>query len=237
MYNYILELKNRFSLLIISWIFSVLVCYLYKETLLFLLIKSNTSLYNLRLFYFISTDLTEIFEVYLKIAYFCSTQLLVFLFLYHIFLFIKPALFKYEYIKLKVVLSLVAGAYGSSVLLFNKFILPIIWMFFFNFQKSTFGGVNVFFESRVKDYVKFYIIMYSNVVVIGQLFAFILIFLVVSPNITSMVLKTRKVFYLIFLLVATLLTPPDVISQLLVAILFVCLYEFFVIFILFKKML
>ena len=74
LYRYFFEIKSRILLIIISWIITILICYCYKEILLFLLVKLNVKLYSLNSFYFISTNLIDVFSVYLQLSYFISTQ-------------------------------------------------------------------------------------------------------------------------------------------------------------------
>jgi len=78
MSKYFLEIKNRLILLLLTWFSTISASYLYKETLLFIIVqpKSFTSLNeDLAFFYFIFTDITEILSTYLKLIMFLSTQI------------------------------------------------------------------------------------------------------------------------------------------------------------------
>ena len=66
--KYFFELRNRSILIFINWFFSIICCYYYKETLLYLIVRLNSL--NKYLLYFISTNITEVFMTYLKITYF-----------------------------------------------------------------------------------------------------------------------------------------------------------------------
>jgi hypothetical protein len=74
-YVYYLEIKNRIILLIVTWLFTLFMCYLYKEVILFFILTSthffqstfeNQTEFN----YFIFTDVTEIFYVYIDLVVF-----------------------------------------------------------------------------------------------------------------------------------------------------------------------
>jgi hypothetical protein len=52
LYDYILEIKNRTLLIALMWVSLIVTCFFYKETLLFLTIKPNISLYKENLLYF-----------------------------------------------------------------------------------------------------------------------------------------------------------------------------------------
>ena len=61
------------------------------------------------------------------------------------------------------------------------------------------------------------------------MFSVITVLLMFVQKKINFILKTRKIFYLSFLVTATLLTPPDVVSQVVLTILFISIYEFLVI--------
>lgn len=97
MSKYLLELKNRFILLFLSWVSVIFVSYFYKETLLFLFIEPDYLFitFNIKspFSYFIFTDIFEIFSVYIQLILFVSLQVLFIFLLYHFFVFLIPGLF------------------------------------------------------------------------------------------------------------------------------------------------
>jgi Sec-independent protein secretion pathway component TatC len=94
-YKYYLEIKYRILMLLLTWFSVVLVSYCFKELLLFLIIKPNELKYSL--FYFIFTDVKEVFSVYITLVLFIGNQFLVYYFLYHLLIFIALGLYKFEY--------------------------------------------------------------------------------------------------------------------------------------------
>jgi len=96
-FKFFLELRNRIILIIINWVFTIICCYSYKETLLYLVININKL--NKYLLYFISTNITEIFITYLKISYFFFLIKLLFFIYFIIFLFFYLPHFIYQNIK------------------------------------------------------------------------------------------------------------------------------------------
>jgi Sec-independent protein secretion pathway component TatC len=102
MQKYFLEMKNRFFLLCITWLSILFVSYVYKETLLFTVIQPNLSLnYYKDNFYFIFTNILEVFIVYLKLILFLSLQISFIYLFYHIFIFLSSGLFYLEYLYFK----------------------------------------------------------------------------------------------------------------------------------------
>ena len=97
---YIKEIRNRSCFLIITWISTIIISYSYKEKLLFLCLKPNLQYFETSSFYFIFTDLTEIFTTYLELCYFITNQFFLIKLIYHIIIFISPGLYKFEYKKI-----------------------------------------------------------------------------------------------------------------------------------------
>lgn len=128
--KYFFEIRNRAILIIFSWIATVIVAYLNKETLLFLSIKPNLSLFEKTSFYFIATNITDIFSAYLSLAYLVGFQLTFIFSLYHIKTFIIPALYEAEHKKLILFTYLSISLWGFSLLLLNTVVLPFCWNFF-----------------------------------------------------------------------------------------------------------
>ena len=98
---YVLEVRNRIGLIFLSWSSTVLICYYYKETLLFFVVKPLIKVYPNVFDYFIATDLTEIFSSYLFVSIFVSNQLTIFFFINQVVSFFSPALYDYESKKIR----------------------------------------------------------------------------------------------------------------------------------------
>ena len=235
-YNYFLEIRNRFLLVIFGWVFTAFVSYFHKETLLFLLIKPNFFLINPIPIYFIFTSITEIFSTYLKLIYFLSNQICFVCFLYHILLFSSPGLYYSEYKLLKKVFFINCLFFFLSVLILNTAILPACWNFFLSFQKTVVNhSVNLYFEAKINEYLKFYINLYFMCNLSCQMFMVIIFFLIYIKGDLKLIKKFRKIFYLSFVIFATIITPPDVTTQLILSGSMICIYEVLIFSILFKN--
>lgn len=90
-YDYYFEIKNRFSLLLLTLFSTLVICYLYKEVLLFIIVKPSTFFFRENFFYFIFTDVTEIFSVYFSIVLFTAKQVTFIYMLYHFLTFLVPS--------------------------------------------------------------------------------------------------------------------------------------------------
>lgn len=223
--KYFFEIRNRTILIIITWSITMMFAYLNKETLLFLSIKPNLGSFKEIPFYFIATNITDIFSVYLSLTYLVGFQLTSIYFLFHVRDFFMPALYKIERKKLTLSLKLSFVLWLLSLLLLNKVILPFCWNFFTSFQNSSVPSINIFFEIRITEYLSLYVITYYITILIGQCFLVLFLLLNILKNKLLFIKNTRKVFYLIFFVLATLVTPPDVISQLVLGSAFILIYE------------
>ena len=233
--SYISEIKNRMILLTISFVICTLISYYYKETLLFLTIK-NLKLENENgSLYFISTNITEIVTAYFKISYINSGLFVIILVSYHLLTFFSPALTVYEYIIAKkyVVKSFIS--FFFLLLIFNNYLLPLFWNFFLHFQDlyST-KTMDVYFEGKIEEYIKFYTGTCFLLFIINQFCVGLFLVLDYIRDKILFIKSSRKVLYLIFLVLSTTITPPDVFSQLSTFIFFLVLFETLVIITLFK---
>ena len=229
MYKYLLELKNRFILLIVTWGSVILVSYLYKETLLFLLIEPdifNTFNITSPLYYFIFTDVLEIFSVYIQLILFLSLQVLFLYFLYHFFIFLSPGLFFFEYFYLSFTFKIIISVWALSILISKYVLIPLTWNFFLSFKSLS--SITLHFEAKLNEYLKFYISFYYLSIFYCQVVTLLLFFFNYASKNISVIKKFRKLYYYFFVLFSTIISPPDILSQVIISLFLISFYEFFI---------
>lgn len=216
MVNSFIEIKNRFTLLVVTVLSVFLTGYYYKTFLLILVIISNSTLSNDILNYFIFTSLTEMFVIYVMLSFFLTIHITYFVVFYQVICFLAPGLFKQEFVFLKKILSASILLGVLSIYFFYNHLIPIVSNFFLSFQSYSIQTINFYFEAKIYEYLIFYKDLYLSCFFIFQN----CLFLILLANFTShnlIVLKTaRKFIYIILLTFSTLLTPPDIFSQLFV---------------------
>jgi len=223
MLKYLQEIKIRLFLLFLTWLFTVLISYAYKEVLLCVILQVTEN-YNSD-FYFIFTNVTEIFSVYIKLIKFLGNQILFLYFFYHLFGFFSPALFKTEYNFIDSVMKLILTMFLFSLLLFNYLFIPLTWNFFLSFQNFIYF-VSLHFETKLDEYLIFYISLYYICVFYCQMFlGFFFVLNYLNANIQS-IKKFRKIYYYLFLIFSTFISPPDITSQIFISFLLAFFYEF-----------
>lgn len=220
--TYLLEIYNRLLVLFLTWILNFLVLYFYKEEIIYLLGQHQQNI----LPYFISTNLTEIFFVFIKLSCFLAFYFLYPVLLLQIALFLLPGLYSYEYTILRNLFFLSMILYVTTTYFTYEIFLPSCWKFFNSFQLNAEENfVSIYLETRIADYLNFFTESFLLLNIILHIF---LIFLFLLHKFTlNFIVKYRKFFYFSFFLFATLLTPPDIFSQIIIGSFFLFSFEIF----------
>ena len=229
-YSYYIEIKNRILLLLFTWASLLIVCYYFKEPLLFTFINSNKYYNNVP--YFIFTNVDEIFYVYLRLVFFIANQLTFIALLYHALLFLALGLYHSEYSKLKSTLKIFIITWFCSIILLKKVVVPFSWLFFLSFQEANnyLQPASFFFEARILEYFEYFINFYYICVANCQLLTLSILFLNNISEKAGTIKTFRKLFYLVFILFSTITTPPDVFSQIIMSSSLILVYELLVFF-------
>lgn len=229
MLRYLLEIKNRLLLLFLTWFSIILIIYLNKETVLFNVIQKNSLKTNnkqLEIFYFIFTNVTEIFSVYLQLITFLNLQTICIYFIYHFFIFIIPALFKSEYSYLKWIIQVASLNYLISIILANFFLFPMAWWFFLSFQELTINNsFNLHFEAKLIEYLNFYIVFYYTCVFYCQIFTLLFLFFNYIDINKKDIKKFRKLSFFYFFILSIFINSSEIWTQIFIFLIFIVLYE------------
>ena len=228
--KYLLEIKNRLLLLGVTWFSTLGIAYFYKETVLFDILNQN----NLTENYFIFTNVTEILMVYLDVIFFFGYQTLYLYLIYHSFIFLTPAFFKTEYFRLKIVCKTIFITYLVSIYFFYYILLPATLNFFMGFQNLLINNsFYLHFEAKIIEYLKFFLLLYQGCILYLQFFA--CFFLTFNYFVTKQAIKKlRKLFYYWFLILVSVICPPELLIQTYIYLLIILLYEVIVLLFLLK---
>lgn len=236
MKKFFLEIKNRFILWCITLLSILVISYLHKETLLFAVIQPNLSLNEFKdNFYFIFTNVLEVFTVYLKLTLFLSIQIGFIYLCYHTFIFLSSGFFYVEYLYFKFFIKVALVVWLLSILFSTFILIPFSWNFFLSFQNLIIAkSLNLHFEAKLNEYFSFYISFYYLCESYCQFIVFFIIILDYTKYNVRFVKKFRKLYYYCFIIFSILISPPDIASQILISLIFILIYECLILFFLFK---
>lgn len=219
--KYLKEIKNRAIIIIITWGILASILYHYKVSLLFFLFSLTNEEDH-----FIFTEIMEVFYIQIVLTFFITNNLTFLIFMYQLFTFFSPALYWYEYIEIRRNFTLFLFFYVCFIAFVNLVLFPTSWNFFyqfFNYLQDI--CLPVSFEVKLTEFFSYYASFYSS----GFYFSLVILVFVLyfkSLNLESnFIRKNRAYFYFIIVSCATILTPPDVTSQLFTSISLAFIFE------------
>lgn len=230
---FLFELKNRLFLIIIGTIITLLLSFYYRKTLIYIFIKPTFFFkQQTHYIYFIYTNLPELFFTYLQVTFFFSLHAFIILATIQLSFFFNPGLYKHE--KKKLFSLLITNLFFFILFVFFMyfFLFPLNWLLFSdkanNKNSSKTDELDIFLETKLNEYVSFFTGTYFLFFCLSQIIIFIYLKLnlLYSNNKQMFARKQfRSVFYLFFFLLATVTTPPDIVSQLLLGCILISLFE------------
>lgn len=227
MVTHIAELRDRLIRTAIFFFATFLLCYAGSEYLYrFLLAPLEASFDDPGQRKLIYTGLTEAFFTYMKTAYYGAVCLTAPFGMLQLYLFIAPGLYAHEK---RFVFPLAAGfpfLFSLGALLAYAVVMPLAYRFFLGFETPSSGATPaIVLEAKISEYLA---LSAQMIFAFGMVFQFPLLMAgaVLSGAVSvSTLRKYRKYAFLIALVAAALLTPPDVVSQLLLAVPIIVFYE------------
>lgn len=226
--KFFLEIKNRFLLILFTWLYLISLNYYYKEVLYFFII--NDAINDNLNFYFVYTNITELFLVYIKLIQFLSFQIINFYLMFNTLTFFKPASYKKEFMFIERSLYIYIISWLINFWLIVALIFPNIWAFFLSYNNFIF--LNLFhLEIKISSYFEFFISVYNFFLIYFYIIMIIGVVLFNNFKIAKSLIKYRKCIYYLILI---FLTPLDFIIQFFILVLFIVVLEFLFFFILIK---
>lgn len=209
------ELRKRLTIIAVVNLAASLLCYQYVDIIMKYILNIGKGM-NL-----VYISPSELFLVYIKLALICGVILSSPITLVQVWQFISKGLYKKE--KIYIVLSLLFGIvfFFGGVYFCYKIVLPTTVNFF---VKIAIPGVKPMIS--IASFVAF---MSTMLVCFGVIFEMpIVVFLLSIVGLVKpkMLLDKQPIFIVAIFVVAAVITPPDVVSQMFLGIPMVLLFEF-----------
>ena len=222
--EHLAELKKRLLLAVAFFVFAVSLSYYFSSEIFQVMVGPLQQIASepRKIIY---TGLTEAFVTYVRLAcytgFFLSTPFIAI----QIYLFIAPGLYKVE--KIIVGLALISSPilfFAGAFFVFH-YVMPKAWLFFLSFENFT-DQTSLVLEARISEYFS---LVLQLILAFG--FAFQLPVIMVILNILGLIRadnlrRKRRLAIVINFILAAIFTPPDVLSQLTLALPLILLYEF-----------
>ena len=174
----------------------------------------------------IFTGLHEGFFTQVKVAFFTALCITFPLMLIQIWKFVAPALYRNEKTAFAPFLAATPILFALGAAMVYYLVIPLAWQFFVSFENiGGEGALPIEVEPRISEYLT---------LVMRLMFAFglsfelpvVLLLLVRAGLLTADSLASKRKYAILFAFIAAaILTPPDVISQVLLAVPVILLYE------------
>lgn len=227
LYQHLIELRMRLVIASLSFIIASGICYIFCDWIYMLMTKPLFDVYSpasgRKLIF---TGLTEAFFVNLKLAFFAGFIVSFPIIAWQIYSFVAPGLYRNE--KKVFIIYLISSPllFLLGALLVYFYVMPLAWQFFISFENvGDLSSLPIKLEARISEYLSLVISLITGFGLAFQL-PIILILLCQLGIINAETLSSmRRYWIVIIFIIAAILTPPDVISQIALAIPLLLLYE------------
>ena len=231
--DHLTELRNRLGIVMIGFVIIFLACFIRPfgsgshniADIVYLFLQAPLAERN-EVSRMIFTGLHEGFFTQVKVAFFVSISITFPLMLLQIWKFVAPGLYMNERQAIYPFLLATPLLFALGAAMVYYIVIPLAWDFFLSFEvQGGEGALPIEVEPRISEYLS---------LVMRLMFAFglsfelpvILLLLVRAGLMTADGLASKRKYAILFsFIAAAILTPPDVISQVLLAIPVIMLYE------------
>ena len=221
MLGHLKDLKKTFINSIIFWILASIISYIYSNELYYILVRPLFIInQNVKIIY---TNLIEPFSTYLKLSLYFGFIISMPWFAFQIYSFIKSGLYSREKPVLIIYFTMIPTLFYIGLLNCYFYIFPLAWKFFMSFTNSDLMKIGL--EAKISEYFNLSLKM---MVAFGLTFEVpVVMMILIHLKIVSIDFfrVNRRISIVIIFILAAIITPPDILSQILLAFEMIFLYE------------
>lgn len=219
--DHLREFRNRLAVVVIIFVIAMLVAFAFSSEIFAALKTLANGYYDLQII-----SPSEQFTQYIKLSLIVGLCVDSPFILYELFAFASPGLKSNERKFLLFLLIAGFGFFVLGVMFAFKIMLPFMLRFFFEFNQDVTIAMNISLE-------KYITLCTSTMLTLGIVFEMpVLVLLLTQLGILKpdWLVKARRVMIVVVFFIAAVITPPDVVSQVMVAIPMLILYEISLVF-------
>ncbi len=229
--EHLIEFRTRLMVVFVAWIVGFIVAYLFKTQTYGFLMQPLVEAYGesgvegRRLIY---TSLPETFFTYVKLSLFVGFCLSFPVIAQQFYGFVAPGLYKNEKRVVIPYLFLSPILFFAGMALAYYYVFPLAWKFFLGFEQLDSEGalpMAVVLEAKVSDYLSLVMQLLAAFGLAFQLPVVLTLMARAGLVKAETLARTRKFALVGIVTVAAIFTPPDVISQVALAVPLLILYE------------
>lgn len=226
-FDHLIELRQRLIRVIVLFVIAAAGCYCISDYIFQFLLDPLTTLFQEQHLHrkLIYTGLTEAFLTYIKVAVFSGFFLTFPYLAVQIWYFTSPALFKHERQLLKVILFATPVLFFLGAAFAYYLIFPNAYRFFLSFETAgTSAILPIQLEPRVGEYLSFVMRLLLAFGISFQLPVLLTVLATVKIVTYKGLIEKWRIAVVIIFAVAAIITPPDMLSMIGLAIPLMVLY-------------
>jgi len=224
--DHLIELRTRLIRSVIVILVLFVASYFFADHIYAFLVKPLAQIYTRQGARLIFTALHEVFFTYVKVALFAALFLAFPFIAIQLWKFVAPGLYKNEKRAFLPFLVLTPILFFAGAALVYYMIFPLAWKFFLSFETSGIdGSLPIQLEAKVNEYLSLVMKLIFAFGISFQLPLLLTLMARVGMATSKGLGEKRKYAIVAAFIAAAVLTPPDPISQISLAIPIILLYE------------